>query len=371
MSRRILIMAAGTGGHIFPALAIAKMLQKEGFDITWLGSRQGMEAQCANQANIPFFSIDISGLRGKNWRHWLVAPFKLIQAFFQSRQIIKKIKPDLVLGMGGFVCGPGGIATHLSKIPLVIHEQNAIAGLTNRLLADPKWMKLRQHAPIKVLEAFPNSFPKKIPTFLTGNPVREDLLQIPLPEERFAARDNRLKILVLGGSLGAQAINQILPETIACIPPSERPEIYHQTGKKHLEATQKCYAEYQIQGNIVDFIEDMAKAYAWADLIICRAGAMTLAEICSVGIGSILVPFPYAVDDHQTHNATYLSKAGAAILAPQNNLRSETLAEQLKDFSKNRVKLLSMAKAAYELRIENATSQVVNQCKALMRPHDE
>ena len=360
-------MAAGTGGHIFPALAIAQQLQREGIRVAWLGTRQGMEVRYAEQANIPIFSIDIAGLRGKRWTNWLTFPYKLVRALIQSRRAIAKIKPNLVLGMGGFVCGPGGIAAYLSKIPLVIHEQNAIAGLTNRLLANFTRIPLRKHSKIKILEAFPGSFPKNITTLLTGNPVREDLLHLSPPHERFISRSGRLKVLVLGGSLGAQAINHALPEAIALITPTERPEVWHQTGKSHLEATQKRYNHYQIDANIVGFIDDMVKAYEWADLVICRAGAMTLAEICCVGIGSILVPFPYAVDDHQTQNAAYLSKAHAAILMQQNNnFNTETLADQLKNFSSDRSELFNMAKNAYILRIENATQEVVKQCKALM-----
>jgi UDP-N-acetylglucosamine--N-acetylmuramyl-(pentapeptide) pyrophosphoryl-undecaprenol N-acetylglucosamine transferase len=366
MSRCVLIMAAGTGGHIFPALAIAKGLQQEGIRLAWLGTRQGMEMECAAQANIPVFSIDIAGLRGKRWLDWITAPFKLLRAFIQSKRVIASVKPDLILAMGGFVCGPGGVAAHLLKIPLVIHEQNAVAGLTNRLLANPKFIPLHRHSKIKALEAFPGSFPKNITALLTGNPVREDLLQLSPPQERLMLQGGRLKILVLGGSLGAQAINRVLPKAVARIAVDERPEIWHQTGKTHLEVTKKLYADYRVDANIVGFINDMASAYAWADLVICRAGAMTLAEICSVGVASMLVPFPHAVDDHQTQNATYLSKAHAAILVRQNNFNSEMLAEHLKSFSNDRVKLLSMARNAYTLRIGNATQQVVNQCRALM-----
>jgi UDP-N-acetylglucosamine--N-acetylmuramyl-(pentapeptide) pyrophosphoryl-undecaprenol N-acetylglucosamine transferase len=241
------------------------------------------------------------------------------------------IKPDLVLGMGGFISGPSGMAARFLKIPLIIHEQNAIPGLTNKFLASFKPFPLftsRFTQKIIVLEAFPDSFPKEVQAILTGNPVREELIQFEPPEKRWQNQSGRLKLLILGGSLGAQAINQIVPGAIALMPAHERPEIYHQAGEKHLEFTQALYESYQIDGNIVSFIDDIAKAYLWADLVICRAGATTLAELCSVGIGSILVPFPYAVDDHQTKNANHLSKACAAILIPQAHLTTEELTKQ-------------------------------------------
>jgi len=354
MTKRVLIMAAGTGGHVFPALAVAKTLKDNGIHVAWLGARQGMEVKWVTTENIPIFPIDIGGLRGKGMLSWFTAPFKLLRAFIQSKRIIAHIKPDLVLGMGGFICGPGGIATRFLNIPLIIHEQNAIPGLTNKLLATSKFLRLSG-----VLEAFPGSFPKETQAIFTGNPVRKELTQFELPEKRWQNRSGRLKLLVLGGSLGAKAINQIVPNAIALMPANERPEIYHQTGESHLKLTQALYETYQIDGNIVSFIDDIAKAYLWADLVICRAGAITLAELCSVGIGSILVPFPHAVDDHQTKNAEYLSKADAAILMPQINLTAENLAPLLKNFSANRTKLIEMATNAYALRAFDATQKVV------------
>ena len=240
-------------------------------------------------------------------------------------------------------------------------NRDAIPGFTNKLLAN-----FRREGYTKVLEAFPNSFPKKTQAILTGNPVREELTKIEPPEIRWQNRSGRLNLLVLGGSRGAEAINQIVPDAMALIPSHERPEIYHQTGEKHLEFTQALYANYQTSGNIVSFIDDMAKAYLWADLVICRAGAITLAELCSVGVGSILVPFPHAVDDHQTRNAEYLSKASAAILIPQTYLTPESLAAHLKNFSADRAKLIDIAKNAYALRVIGATQKVVEHCREFL-----
>lgn len=368
MTKRILIMAAGTGGHVFPGLAVAKMLKQEGIHVAWLGTHQGMEVKWVTAENIPIFPIDMGGLRGKNALTWLTAPFKLLRAFIQSKRIIATIKPDLVLGMGGFISGPCGIAAQLLKIPLVIHEQNAIPGLTNKFLAKVKSLPFgtRFSQKITVLEAFSGSFPVEAQAVLTGNPVREELASFEAPEKRWQQRTGRLKLLILGGSRGAQAINQIVPNAIALIPEHERPEIYHQTGENHLELTQTLYESYQIESNIVNFIDDIAEAYRWADLVICRAGAITLTELCSVGIGSILVPFPYAVDDHQTENAKHLAKAGATVLIPQSELTAERLTEQLKHFSTHREKLLDLAKNAYQLRITDATQKVVAHCREFL-----
>lgn len=356
----VFIMAAGTGGHIFPGLAIARNLKSQGIRVSWLGTPNGMEVKWVSAENFPFYAVDISGLRGKRVLSWLKAPFKLFRAFLQSIRIFLKEKPDVVLAMGGFVCGPGGLAARCLSIPLVIHEQNSIAGLTNRLLSKASF------SPLKILEAFPNSFSQKTQTVLTGNPVREDLLQVAPPEQRLLSREGTLKLLILGGSRGAQAINQTVPHAMALVPLDQRLEIYHQTGQIHLEETKQLYSKHQIEAKIVDFINDMPSAYQWADLVLCRSGALTLAELCCVGIGSILVPFPYAVDDHQTSNAKYLSQANAAILLRQQDLSAEELARQLMYFSKNRHCLMDMAKNAYSLRIEDATQKVVRSLQEMV-----
>lgn len=368
---RVVIMAAGTGGHVFPGLAIAKTLKKEGIHVEWLGTRNGMEVKWVSAEAIPLHSVDIAGLRGKRFLQWLSAPFTLLRAFSQSKRIFLQTKPDLVLAMGGFVCGPGGIAALFLGIPLVIHEQNAIAGLTNRLLSKlSKMHKLMalagRQTKLKILEAFPHSFSKDTTTTFTGNPVREDLLQPLAPEQRLKDRKAPLKLLVLGGSRGAQAINAIVPQAISLLSTQKRPEIYHQTGKGHCESTQALYKHHAIEGKLVEFIEDMSSAYQWADIVVCRSGAITLSELCCVGVGSILVPFPYAVDDHQTRNAEYLSKANAAILVQQSVLTPEALAKHLIYFSEEPNRLIDMAKNAYAMRVENATQSVVKHCKALM-----
>lgn len=373
--KRVLIMAAGTGGHVFPALAVAKKFKDQGIDVIWLATHQGMEVKWVTSENIPIFPIDIGGLRGKGVLAWLMLPIKFLRALIQSMRIISNTKPNLVLGMGGFVCGPGGVAAYLLNTPLVIHEQNAIPGLTNQCLANFLTRgKPKPTRGIKVLAAFSNSFSAKIKAILTGNPVREELLQFEPPEKRWQNRSGRLKILVLGGSRGAQSINQVVPKAIALMPPAERPDMYHQTGDTHIEATQRLYEQEAVgkdenqsvlaySNRVVSFIDDMAKAYLWADLVICRAGAITLAELCNVGIGSILIPFPHAVDDHQTKNAEYLIKAGAAILLPQTQLTAEALAKQLTYFSVNHSKVIDMANRAYSLRTPDATEKVVEQCK--------
>jgi UDP-N-acetylglucosamine--N-acetylmuramyl-(pentapeptide) pyrophosphoryl-undecaprenol N-acetylglucosamine transferase len=371
MNKRVLIMAAGTGGHVFPGLAIAKVLKKEGIHVDWLGTSNGMEVSWVSAEAIPLHAVDIAGLRGKHFLRWLSAPFTLLRAFIQSRRTLLKVKPDLVLAMGGFVCGPGGMAAWWLGMPLVIHEQNAIAGLTNRILAKlHKASKVRalvgRQTTLKILEAFPNSFSKNTQTVFTGNPVREDLLQLVAPEQRLMGRKGPLKLLVLGGSRGAHAINVMVPQALSLLSIDKRPEIYHQTGKGHFETTQALYERHAIEGKLVEFIEDMPNAYQWADIVVCRSGAITLSELCCTGAGSILVPFPYAVDDHQTRNAEYLSKANAAILVQQSMLTPEGLAKHLIYFSEEPARLIQMAKNAYALRVEDATQSVVNHCRSLM-----
>lgn len=367
MNKRILIMAAGTGGHVFPALAVAKTFKQEGVRVAWLASRHGMEIDWILAENIPIFTLSIGGLRGKGWYTKLLAPFTLCRALVQALRIIAKVKPDVVLGMGGFVTGPGGLAACLCNIPLVIHEQNAIAGLTNQLLATHRFFRKKSIANC-VLQAFPNTFPKICQPILTGNPVRDALLQLPPPEQRYLSQMDKKQfhVLVLGGSGGAQAINQTLPRAMALLKSNLRPAIYHQTGKKNYDVTKALYESYEVEANVVGFIDDMNHAYQWADIVICRAGAMTLAELCSVGLGSILVPFPHAVDDHQSKNAAYLVQAGAAIVMPQHTFTPEALANQLTQFSVDKKRLLTMAKQAYELRIPDATKKVVECCKTLM-----
>ncbi|MFU8797840.1 MAG: undecaprenyldiphospho-muramoylpentapeptide beta-N-acetylglucosaminyltransferase [Gammaproteobacteria bacterium] len=351
---RVIIMAGGTGGHVFPALAIARVLRLRGDDVLWLGTQHGLEVEKVPAEKFPIFYLPLSGLRKKNSRQKIIAIFQLIRAIFQAIAIIRRENPDIVLGMGGYASGPGGIAAWLLRKPLIIHEQNAVAGLTNRLLS-----------PIatRVFTAFPNVLPKGI---TVGNPVHENIAALPSPQERFAimARSDArrpIRLLILGGSLGAQAINQSIPQALALIPESDRPLVRHQTGIKHLTETQAIYQSLNIKAVIEPFIEDMATAYGEADLVICRAGALTVAELAAAGIGSILIPYPHAVDDHQTKNGEILVQAGAAVVVQQTELTPEKLAEII--LILNHANLLQMAIAAYSQRNINATEKIVEQIK--------
>ncbi|MDH5444890.1 MAG: undecaprenyldiphospho-muramoylpentapeptide beta-N-acetylglucosaminyltransferase [Gammaproteobacteria bacterium] len=351
---RIVIMAGGTGGHIFPALAIARHLREQGVSVSWLGTPKGMEARVVSEAGFPINYVSISGLRGKGFMGWLVAPLKLSYAVIQVINIYRIVKPHMVVGFGGFVTGPGGFTAWLMRKPLVVHEQNAIPGMTNRILS---------HMAKTVLEAFKDSFPETTRAIHTGNPVREDIAALEAPTSRIAQHQGVLKVLVIGGSLGAQALNQVLPKALAMIEESERPEVWHQAGANKHEDTRQAYDDLKLDARVSPFIGDMAEAYTWADIVICRAGALTLAEVCAAGLGSILVPFPHAVDDHQTHNAQQLVKAGAALLMPQSGLSAESLSNVLKDLiHKGRVHLIHMAQAARELSMPDASKQVAKYC---------
>ncbi len=352
MSQRFLIMAGGTGGHVFPALATAEALREQGHEVAWLGSRGGMEVRLIGGRDIPLYLIEVSGLRGKGGLTRLMAPLTLIRALWQALAVIRRFRPDCVLGMGGFAAGPGGLAAWLLRRPLVIHEQNAIAGMTNQ------WLSRLSEI---TLEAFPGAFGRNTVTRCTGNPVRQDLTDIPAPAKR-VGHDDRLKLLVLGGSRGARAINEVVPEALALVASEQQPEVHHQCGEDHLESTRYAYARAGVQAEVVPFIEDMAEAYGWADLVVCRAGALTLAELACVGVGSVLVPFPHAVDDHQTANARYLSDAGAALLVPQPQLEASGLAREIHRLNADRDALRAMAVKARELAVPDATERVVNYC---------
>ncbi|MEO6696423.1 MAG: undecaprenyldiphospho-muramoylpentapeptide beta-N-acetylglucosaminyltransferase [Gammaproteobacteria bacterium] len=350
---RILIMAGGTGGHVFPALAVAEELKKQGHEVLWLGTRAGLEAKVIPSTGLALHFIAISGLRGKGWWSWVFAPYKLGIAFLQSLALLMKLKPNVVLGMGGFVAGPAGFSAWLLDKTLVIHEQNANAGLTNRWLA-----------PLadKVLEAFPGSLAKKYHPIHTGNPVRAAITQLPDPEQRLAGRGGALRLLVLGGSLGAQVLNETLPQALQQLREQCAIEVWHQAGARHIEDAQKHYNDAGVTARITSFIEDMAEAYAWADLVVCRAGALTVAELTCVGLSSILVPYPFAADDHQTANARYLEQQGAACLLAQDKLTPASLAELLKSLCNARQRLLEMAQAARRLARPEAAMRVAELC---------
>lgn len=350
--QRVLIMAGGTGGHVFPGLAVAQRLIAAGVDVQWLGTRQGMEAKLVPAANLTLHFITISGVRGKGIKALLAAPLRLLIAVWQALRIIHRLKPDVVIGMGGFVSGPGGIASWLLRYPLVIHEQNAKPGTTNKWLA---------RVATRVLEGFPATFVNRANVHTIGNPVRTEIMA--LAPRSFS--DNKLKLLVLGGSLGAAAINEILPQALAKIPAAIRLEVYHQAGEKHLVATELAYQQNSVQGKIVAFIKDMAQAYAWADLVICRAGALTVAELCAAGVGAILIPFPYAIDDHQTANANFMVQHQAAMLIQQSVLTAQGLADILQEFAHAPERCRMMAQAAYQLRTVDATEKVLAICEAI------
>jgi len=347
--QRVLIMAGGTGGHVFPGLALARYLREQGIEVHWLGTKQGLESRLVPEANFPLHTISIGGLRGKGLKPLLQAPVTLGIALWQSIGLIRKIQPDVIVGMGGFVSGPGGLASWLLRCPLIIHEQNAKAGLTNQLLA---------HLAKRVLEGFPNAFKPCSKVMAIGNPLRVEMTIQPPPKERLATPRSPLHLLVLGGSLGAKALNEVVPRALAQLPLAERPEVYHQTGDKHVDATKQAYAETDVAVNLQPFITDMAKAYAWADLVLCRAGALTVAELCAVGVGAIFVPFPHAVDDHQTANANFMVQHQAALCIPQTELTEDHLAQVLKQFSQSPEKRLAMAQAAYQLRNIQVTEKI-------------
>jgi UDP-N-acetylglucosamine--N-acetylmuramyl-(pentapeptide) pyrophosphoryl-undecaprenol N-acetylglucosamine transferase len=351
--RPILIMAGGTGGHVFPALAVATELTGLGVPVAWLGTDQGLEARVVPAAGYPLTAIRVSGLRGKGMLRIFFAPFMLAVALLQATRVLLRLRPLAVLGMGGFAAGPGGLVTWLLRRPLLIHEQNSVPGLTNRLLAPLARV---------VLEGFPGSLPASRRVITVGNPVRAPITALAAPEIRFAGRSGTLRLLVIGGSLGAQALNRILPQAIARLPMEQRPQVHHQTGQAEVSGVQQHYRELDCEARVEAFIENMAAAYAWADLVVCRSGALTVAELAAAGVGSILVPYPHATDDHQTGNAHYLADAGAALLMPQSQLSSDWLAETLARLARQRETLLAMARRARELARPDAARRVALLC---------
>lgn len=348
MSRSILIMAGGTGGHIFPALAVADILRAQGWRVTWLGAPDSMEADLVPRHSYEMAWVRFSGVRGKGLLRLLRLPFDLLRAMWQSASAIFRVRPDVVLGMGGYITFPGGIMAALLRRPLVIHEQNSIAGLSNRALA---------HIAQKVISGFPDVLPRAI---WCGNPVRSDIAALPAPGQRYSARSGKLNVLVVGGSLGARAINETLPQALALLPPEMRPNVLHQTGKQHYAAVKQAYQQAGVEAEVKPFMDEMARHYGNADLVICRAGALTVAELAAAGVASILIPFPFAVDDHQTRNAEFLSKHDAAVLLPQSELSVAKLAQLLQEL--NREKLLAMALQARDLAKAGAAAAVAAIC---------
>ncbi len=336
----VLIMAGGTGGHVFPALALARALQERSCEVVWLGTHRGIEARLVPAAGIQVEWISIGGLRGKGLATQLLAPLRLLRALWESLAVMRRHSPQVVVGLGGFVSGPGGLAAWLSRRPLVIHEQNAVAGLTNRLLA-----RLAD----QVLEAFPQSFGPSRPARDIGNPVRREFFALPAPALRFAGRTGALRLLVVGGSQGAARLNAVVPQALAQLAPQLAIEVRHQAGERWIDGARSAYAAAGIDAEVVPFIDDIAAAYGWADLVVCRAGALTISELAAAGVAAILVPFPAAVDDHQTRNAGYLVGQGAAVLLPEPQLSVERLAAELLRLGSDRAALQRMAASARAL----------------------
>jgi len=355
---RILIMAGGTGGHVFPALAVAEQLREKGVEIFWLGTQRGLESRVVPNASIKLFTLPISGLRGNGALGWLLAPLRITIAVVIAVRVLLACRAQVVLGMGGFVTGPGGVAAWLLRRPLVIHEQNAIAGLTNKLLA---------RFASCVIEAFPGAFKQRFNAKQTGNPVRADIAAVVEPVQRYDINSQPLKVLVIGGSLGAKVLNDVVPEAIAKFSSEHCPTVKHQCGKLGLEAAVENYKKNNVDAEVNAFIDNMAEAYAWADVVICRAGALTIAELAAVGVASVLIPLPHAVDDHQTANARYLEQCGGAVLLPQSAFNAETLHALLEDYSSQPQQLLAMAQAARLQSKPNATEDVTELCMQAMQ----
>lgn len=354
----VLIMAAGTGGHVFPALSIAQKLQERDVRTEWMGTHQGMENRLLEGTGIRIHAVSAKGLKGKGLARLITAPFMLIQALFQSMRVLSQVNPDCVLGMGGFVSGPGGLAAKLMGRKLVIHEQNAVPGATNKLLA-----KIAN----QVFEAFPNTFNSSKKVMHTGNPIRREIAALAKRPRSIGEPSERLRILVLGGSQGALAINEIVPVVLAAMPETSRPQVRHQAGEATLQRTRAIYTEQGLGSGeeVVPFIGDMAEAYGWADLIICRSGASTVSEIAAVGLPSILVPYPHHSDRQQTHNANWLVSAGAAFLLEQEDLSFDALSTLLHDLNADRAKLQEMSDIAKSIAIVDADDLIATRCLEL------
>jgi len=348
MQRTIMIMAGGTGGHVFPGLAVADFMREQGWRVVWLGARAGMEATLVARRGYEMAWLSFSGVRNKGLIALALLPMRLLIAFWQSARAILTVRPDVVLGMGGYVSFPGGMMASFLGRPLVIHEQNSVAGLANRVLA---------RCADRVVVAFPGALKGAL---VAGNPVRPEIAALPAPALRYQTRSGPLKVLVVGGSLGAKALNESIPQAIALIPKDKRPEVTHQSGAQHLEDLAQHYRDAGVDARAVAFIEDMADAYAAADLVICRAGALTISELAAAGVASVLVPYPHAVDDHQTGNARRLADEGAAVLLPQAELTPARVAALFLEFSRER--LCAMAVKARSLAQPEAARKVAEVC---------
>lgn len=348
-----LVMAGGTGGHIFPGLAVAEALRERGWRVHWLGAPESMESRLVPPRGIPLELVAFGGVRGKGLKTLVLLPLRLLRAFWQALQVVRRVQPDVLVGLGGYIAFPGGMMGVLMGKPLVLHEQNSVAGLVNKVLAG---------VADRVFTAFPKVFAKGE---WVGNPLRAPFLQQGSPGERFAGRRGPLRLLVVGGSLGAKALNDTVPQALALIPAAERPTVIHQSGEKQIDALRASYAAAGVDATLTPFIDDTANAFAEADLIVCRAGASTVTEIAAVGAAALFVPFPSAVDDHQTTNARFLVEAGAAWLVPQPTFTPALLAERLQ--SVQREALVDMASKAKQMEKTGAVAAMVAACEALVQ----
>ncbi len=352
-SAPVLIMAGGTGGHIFPGLAAAEALAERGVPVVWMGAAGGLETSIVPRHGLRLHAIRVGGLRGKGWKTRLLAPWMLACAIGAAMRALRQIRPCCVLSMGGFVAGPGGIAAWMSRRPLLVHEQNRVPGVTNKVLA-----RLAR----RVLVGFEDAFPQTLKTTWVGNPVRAQISALDAPDQRMAQRTAPAHLLVLGGSQGARALNERLPIVLGRLPLQHRPVIWHQCGKHDLDATRAAYAAAGLEARVEPFIEDMAAAYAWADFAVCRAGALTIAELCAAGLGALLVPYPFAVDDHQTRNAEAMRDAGAALITQERDINIDMLSQQLDAVLNDPDTLKRMAMAARTLARPNAAADIAAQC---------
>jgi UDP-N-acetylglucosamine--N-acetylmuramyl-(pentapeptide) pyrophosphoryl-undecaprenol N-acetylglucosamine transferase len=351
--RPVLIMAGGTGGHIFPGLAVADRLENLGVTVRWLGARGGMECKKVPEAGIPLDVVDISGLRGKGMGRWILMPWKLLRAVFQAFRVLGVHKPACAVSFGGYAAGPGGLAARLRGIPLLVHEQNRIPGMTNRVLA---------RFASKILQAFPGTWPEKLQPISCGNPVRKAVVDLAEPSLRLAGRNGPIRVLVTGGSQGARALNFLIPEALSLLPVRMECQVRHQAGTGRVKETEDAYGGMDCSVEITEFIVDMAAAFDWADLVICRAGALTVSELAAAGVASVLVPFPHAVDDHQTRNAEFLVEAGAAVLMQEAQSDARSVSSVLEALMSDREKLLAMATKARNSSVPDSAERVADLC---------
>jgi UDP-N-acetylglucosamine--N-acetylmuramyl-(pentapeptide) pyrophosphoryl-undecaprenol N-acetylglucosamine transferase len=351
-------MAGGTGGHIFPGLAVAEKLRVHGVPVRWLGARGGMESQKVPASDIELDVVDIVGLRGKGPGRWLMMPIKLLRAVFQAFRIMGRQRPSCAISFGGYAAGPGGLAARLRGIPLLVHEQNRIPGMTNRVLA--RFAK-------RVLQAFPGTWAEKLNPVTCGNPVRKAVVDLDPPATRLASRRGVVRVLLTGGSQGARALNHLMPRAMGLLPAEIQAVVRHQAGPRWQEETREAYAESGVEAEVVDFINDIAAAYAWADVVVCRSGALTVSEVAAAGIAAVFVPFPHAVDDHQTRNAEFLVENGAALLLPEADTSAARLADVLAPLMKDRKSLAGMAEKARALAVPDSAERVAGMCMEYLK----